>query len=110
MNLVYLGLLTFSLVGMALFDYKWKLAFWASPLRATLTMLVGILVFLIWDIAGIVSGIFFVGNPAVLSGIYLGPELPLEEIFFLALLCYSALQSFIAAQRTVLLIDRRRGR
>ena len=108
MNLVYLGLLTFSLVGMALFDYKWKLAFWAAPARAALTMAIGILVFLIWDIAGIVAGIFFVGNPYLLSGVYLGPELPLEEIFFLALLCYSALQSFIAAQRALLLIEKRR--
>lgn len=110
MNLVYLGLLTFSLVGMTLFDYKFKLAFWVAPLRATLTMISGILAFLIWDIAGIVTGTFFVGNPAALSGIYLGPELPLEEIFFLTLLCYSALQAFIAAQRTLLLIERRRAK
>lgn len=110
MNLIYLGMLTFSLVGMSLFDYKWKLAFWAAPARAALTMVVGILVFLIWDIAGIVSGIFFVGNPQALSGIYLAPELPLEEIFFLTLLCYSALQSFIAAQRALLLAEKRRAK
>jgi lycopene cyclase domain-containing protein len=48
-------------------------------------------VFVIWDIAGIALGIFFRGNNTLLTGIQVFPEFPIEEILFLALLCYSTL-------------------
>ena len=33
-------------------------------------------------------GVFFRGNAGLLTGLQFAPELPLEELFFLALLCY----------------------
>jgi lycopene cyclase domain-containing protein len=90
MNFLYLGLLLFSLVGMWLIDWKFKLAL-AKNIRYICPILVAVVFFLAWDIAGISQGIFFRGDSEHLSGILIGPELPLEEVFFLALLNYTAL-------------------
>ena len=87
----YLVILILSLVGLYLLDRTHKLAFTADPKRALLSMVPAFVVFLIWDIAGIALGIFFRGNNTLLTGIQIFPEFPLEEIFFLMLLCYSTL-------------------
>ena len=87
----YLLILILSLVGLYLLDRTHKLAFTASPKRAFWSMVPAFVVFVIWDIAGIALGIFFRGNNSLLTGIQLFPEFPIEEIFFLALLCYSTL-------------------
>ena len=87
----YLVILILSLVGLYLLDRTHKLAFMADPKRALLSMVPAFVVFLIWDIAGIALGIFFRGNNTLLTGIQIFPEFPLEEIFFLMLLCYSTL-------------------
>jgi lycopene cyclase domain-containing protein len=87
----YLLILVLSLVGLYLLDRTHKLAFTASPKRAFWSMVPAFVVFVIWDIAGITLGIFFRGNNTLLTGIQLFPEFPVEEIFFLALLCYSTL-------------------
>lgn len=99
MNFTYLGLLAFSLIGTGLFDYKWKMALFNNPSRAVLTLLVSVVYFLIWDVAGIALGIFFTGSTNLLTGIMLAPNLPLEEPFFLLLLCYCALLLFVAFSR-----------
>jgi lycopene cyclase domain-containing protein len=49
------------------------------------------LLFIIWDFAGIASGIFFKGQSKYLSGIMIAKDFPLEELFFLAVLCYTTL-------------------
>ena len=87
----YLVILILSLVWLYLLDRTHKLAFTADPKRALLSMVPAFVVFLIWDIAGIALGIFFRGNNTLLTGIQIFPEFPLEEIFFLMLLCYSTL-------------------
>ena len=87
----YLLILILSLVGLYLLDRTHKLAFTASPKRAFWSMVPAFVVFVIWDIAGIALGIFFRGNNTLLTGIQIFPEFPIEEIFFLALLCYSTL-------------------
>jgi len=87
-SLVYLGALLVSLAGMIVLDLRLRLFFAVGPLRAAIVLVVGIAFFLAWDVAGIGAGIFFRGNPGLLSGVLVGPELPLEEVFFLALLCY----------------------
>ena len=99
MNSTYLALLAFSLIGTGLFDYKWKMALFNNPRRAVLTLVVSVAYFLIWDVAGIALGIFFTGSTALLTGIMLAPDLPLEEPFFLLLLCYCALLLFVAFSR-----------
>ena len=87
----YLLILILSLVGLYLLDRTHKLAFTVDHKRAFWSMVPAFVVFVIWDIAGIALGIFFRGNNTLLTGIQILPEFPLEEIFFLALLCYSTL-------------------
>ena len=43
----------------------------------------------------VLGGVFFRGeHPGILTGILLAPELPLEEFFFLALLCYTTMNTY----------------
>ncbi|NOJ58942.1 lycopene cyclase domain-containing protein [Arthrobacter sp. 260] len=91
MGLIYLGALLFSLGGSMLLDWRFRLTFWRDARKATWTMLLGINFFIVWDLFGIELGIFFRGVTDLMTGILLAPELPLEEVFFLALLCYTTL-------------------
>ena len=99
MTFAYLGILIFSLLGLGAIDFRSKLALFVYPLRTTLTLLAGILFFLIWDVVGIALGIFFKGQTQLLTGVMLAPEVPLEEIFFLAVLCYTTLLTWIGLSR-----------
>lgn len=87
----YLAIVVVSLLGLYLLDRTHKLAFTVDPRRAFLSMLPAFIVFLVWDIAGIALDIFFRGNNSLLTGLQILPEFPVEEIFFLMLLCYSSL-------------------
>lgn len=91
MGLIYLGALLISLSGMVVLDRRFGLTFWRDARKATWTMILGIGFFLVWDLFGIALGIFFRGTTDLMTGILLAPELPLEEVFFLALLCYCTL-------------------
>lgn len=88
MAFLYLGCLLVSLGCMALLDRRFALFFWRDARRAALVLVLGIVFFVIWDLAGIGLDIFYRGETAFMTGVLLAPELPLEEIFFLALLCY----------------------
>jgi hypothetical protein len=46
-------------------------------------------------VVGIAEGVFFRGSGPWMTGILLGPELPLEELFFVILLCYSTLVAYL---------------
>ncbi len=94
MSFVYLGALLVSLAGMVVLDLRFRLFFAVAPVRAAIVLAAGIAFFLAWDVAGIGAGIFFRGNPGLLTGVLIGPELPLEEVFFLALLCYVTMNSY----------------
>ena len=89
----YLIFLVGALGCLALIDRRLRLAWWYDVRRTVQTLVVGILFFLVWDIAGILLHIFFIGDTAYLIGIQVG-QFPLEELFFLALLCYSSLLAF----------------
>ena len=91
MSAAYLGALLVSLGGLAVLDRRFRLAFWSDPRRAALTIGIGVVGFLLWDLAGLGLGIFARGDSPHMTGILIAPELPVEEAFFLALLCYSAL-------------------
>ena len=91
MSYLYLGLLLFSLFGMAVLDWKYRLAFFYSAKRTALTLGASVAVFAVWDVIGIMLGIFFSGQSAYMTGWYLGPEFPIEELFFLWLLTYFTL-------------------
>ena len=86
MNALYLTGLLVALTGMVVLDVRFHLFFRVAPVRAAIVMVVGIAFFLVWDLVGIGMGVFFRGNPELLLGVQLAPELPLEEVFFLALL------------------------
>lgn len=96
---LYLLALLFSIGGLALLDHRFKLAFWRDARRTAKTLGVGILLFLIWDALGIGLGIFIHGNGSYSLPFRLAPEFPLEEIFFLLLLCYSALLLYLGGRK-----------
>ena len=93
--ILYLAALTVSLLGMGLIDLKHKLALFSQPVRSAITIAVAVTVFLIWDLVGISQGIFFRGEGPYLTGITIAPELPIEEVFFLALLSYTILIAYL---------------
>lgn len=88
MSFVYLGALLVALAGMVVLDLRFRLFFAVASARAAIVLVLGIAFFLVWDLTGIGAGVFFRGNPGLLTGVLIAPELPLEEVFFLALLCY----------------------
>lgn len=101
MNFLYLAALLVSLTGMVMLDRRFTLFFWQDARRATLVLTTGIVFFLIWDLAGIDAGVFFRGEGQWMTGILLAPELPVEEVFFLTLLCYMTMNVFVAIGRGV---------
>ena len=101
MSLLYLASLLVALTGMVLLDRRFRLFFWAAPGRAALVMLVGLAFFVAWDLAGIGLGVFFRGETEFMTGMQVAPELPVEELFFLALLCYLTMNGYgLATQRS----------
>lgn len=88
---LYLIALILSILGVGLLDFTHKLALFVEARATLLAVTISVAVFLAWDIVGIINGIFFRGDAPHLSGILLAPELPLEEVFFLTLLCYNTL-------------------
>lgn len=101
MTFLYLAGLLVAIAGMVVLDIRFHLFFRVSPWRATAVMVIGVLFFLVWDLAGIGLGVFFRGNPQLLTGVQLAPELPLEEVFFLTLLCYTTMNLFAILSRAV---------
>lgn len=91
MQFFYLGALLFSLAGMMVLDRRYRLALFYQWQRTVLTVGIGVMVFVVWDILGIWLGVFFSGHSPYMSGLYLGPEFPVEELVFLTFLCYITL-------------------
>ena len=96
---LYLAALLVSIAGLVTLDLRLKLFLGAAPVRAAVVLVVGVVAFLAWDAAGVGLGIFFEGTSRLLIGIDLAPQIPLEELFFLILLCLSAMEAFTLAQR-----------
>ncbi|WIB78001.1 lycopene cyclase domain-containing protein [Curtobacterium sp. MCPF17_002] len=88
---LYLAGLLVSLVGMTVLDARFRLFFWRAPWRAAAVMVVGVAFFMLWDVLGVAAGIFFIGPQHLLTGVLLAPDVPLEELFFLVLLCYTTM-------------------
>ena len=87
---LYIAVLLFSITGMSLIDFKFKLALFASePTRrkaSLMTLVVSLAVFLLIDVVAIANGWFLAGNSEFSSNIFLAGELPLEEPLFLILM------------------------
>jgi len=94
MSFVYLTALAVSLTGMVLLDRRFSLSFWADARRSAIALFLGVAFLLAWDFGGVANGIFFRGESPWMTGVLVGPEIPLEEVFFLALLSYLTLNVF----------------
>ena len=97
LNFAYLVALAVALTGMVLLDRRFGLFFWRDARRAAIVLPLGVVFFLVWDLGGIVLGIFFRGQTDFMTGLLIGPELPIEEVFFLTLLCYNTMNAYTAA-------------
>ncbi|PZE65098.1 lycopene cyclase domain-containing protein [Curtobacterium sp. MCBD17_021] len=97
----YLAGLLVSIAGIAVLDARHRLFFWRAPLRASLVMVIGLVFFMLWDVAGVHLGIFFIGADGLLTGVLLAPDVPLEELFFLVLLCWTTMDLFGAVRPVV---------
>jgi lycopene cyclase domain-containing protein len=95
----YLIALVVSLAGLTAADYRWRLALFENSKRTLATIGLGVASFLIWDLLGIGFGVFFEGRSPYLLGINVLPQVPLEELFFLTLLCYTLLLSYLGFSR-----------
>jgi lycopene cyclase domain-containing protein len=100
-NLLYLAALLTSVACILLVDWRYSLFIFGEPLRASIILVIGAVFFLLWDIAGIALGIFFQGTGPYMTGIMLGPELPLEELVFLLFLCHITMVLVLGSQRVL---------
>jgi len=96
---LYLLALLISLTGMVVLDRRFGLFFWRDARRARIVLPVGVLFFLVWDLFGVGLGIFFRGETEFMTGLLVAPEVPLEEVFFLTLLCYLTMNVYGALTR-----------
>lgn len=103
--LAYLLTLLAVIGCMALLDHRFGLVFWADARRGLLTIALGTVVFLLWDVAAIAAGFYHKGDSSAMTGIMFGPELPLEELVFIVFLCYLTL---VVHGLMTLLLRRRR--
>jgi len=100
MIVLYLAALLIALTGMVMLDRRFGLFFWRDARRASIVLIAGVLFFFVWDLAGVGLGIFFRGETSFMTGLQVAPEVPLEEIFFLTLLCYLTMNvySFVSTR------------
>ena len=87
----YLAGLLVGIGGMAILDWRFKLAFWRNAPQTWAIVLLTMALFLVWDFLGIWLGIFIGGTSHYQLPFSLAPHFPLEELFFLFLLAYCTL-------------------
>jgi lycopene cyclase domain-containing protein len=98
-SILYLAALLVAITGMVMLDRRFRLFFWRDARRAAIVLIVGVVFFLAWDLAGVGLGIFFRGETEFMTGLQVAPEVPVEEVFFLTLLCYLTMNAYGAASR-----------
>jgi lycopene cyclase domain-containing protein len=101
-SLVYLLSLVFVLVCMALTDRRWKLFFWADARRAAVVFTFGFALFLVWDLVALHFELYERGRSEWMTGLEVAPELPVEELFFVAFLPYLTMVLHGLGRRLVL--------
>lgn len=99
MQFTYLGILFFCIIGMVVLDRQYSLALFRDVRATVLTLIVAVAVFVVWDALGIGLGIFFSGQSEYMTGWYLAPEVPVEELFFLAFLSYFTLIVYLLGEK-----------
>jgi lycopene cyclase domain-containing protein len=91
LNYAYLAILIISLVGVGIADWRYKLVLFKSRRAALKTWAALMVFFLLWDIAGILLGVFSTNQAYVIGVSLFTPNLPVEEVLFLTLLIYTSL-------------------
>lgn len=95
--MTYLLILLALIACMAALDARYRLFVFARPAPALLALAGGTAMFLLWDLIAIDLGIFLHRESVLMTGVMLGPQLPLEEAFFLFFLCYNTMVLFTGA-------------
>lgn len=90
-NWYYLIALVATIMCLTAVDYRFKLAYWSHAKATAYTLVASIGIFIIWDILGILLGIFYHGGSNYTLPVRIAPEFPIEELFFLYVLCYVTL-------------------
>lgn len=97
--MIYLLVLVLLIGCMVLLDARWKLFVFSRPVAALAVLVLGTAFFLMWDVSAIAAGIFLHLDSPLMTGIMIGDQLPLEEVFFLFFLCYQTMIVFTGVQR-----------
>ncbi|MET0715287.1 MAG: hypothetical protein ABWY57_10275 [Mycetocola sp.] len=90
MDFAYLAGIMVAFAGMAIIDWKWKVALFRDPGHTTMVVAITFIVLLLFDITGLLLGVFSAGSRVM--GIFLfSRDMPLEEIFLLTFFGYFTL-------------------
>ena len=95
----YLAVLLFSVSGLLAADWRHRLAFWRNGRATAKTLVFSMLLFIVWDMLGIRLGIFLHGGSPYSLPYRIAPEFPIEELFFLFLLSYVTLLTYLGMHR-----------
>ena len=102
-GLAYLAVQALSFAGILVIDHRWRLAAFRAPAATALAVTAAVALFLTWDVLGVRSGVFFRGTTDFMTGLLIAPEIPVEEVVFLAFLCatgVTAAAEHLRARRT----------
>ncbi|MCW1805878.1 lycopene cyclase domain-containing protein [Brachybacterium squillarum] len=88
---LYLLCLCVPLLGMGALDARYRLVLGRAARPALAVLAIGAVYFLGWDLAAIAAGHYGLGRSPALSGLVLAPDLPVEELVFIAVLTYTTL-------------------
>ncbi|MDZ4233232.1 MAG: lycopene cyclase domain-containing protein [Dietzia sp.] len=97
----YLLVQVVSFAGILVIDHRWKLAAFRAPAAAALAVTASVALLLTWDVLGVRSGVFFRGQTDFMTGLLVAPEIPVEEVVFLAFLSHLALVCAAGVSRAV---------
>ncbi|EYT65354.1 lycopene cyclase [Dietzia sp. UCD-THP] len=100
-GLAYLLVQVVSFTGILVIDHRWKLAAFRAPAAAALAVTASVALLLTWDVLGVRSGVFFRGQTDFMTGLLVAPEIPVEEVVFLAFLSHLALVCAAGVSRAV---------
>ncbi len=94
-HFLYLFSLILSICGLLFIDVHYKIAIGKDKNATLKTLGCAVLLFLVWDMAAIALGVFKHGSSSYALPFTILPELPIEEILFLTLLCYCVLLVYL---------------
>ena len=90
LDLLYLGGIFASFTAMGIIDWRWKVALFRDPGHTVVVVAITFAVLLLFDIAGLLLGVFSAGSRVM--GVFLfSRDMPLEEIFLLTFFGYFTL-------------------